>query len=45
LVRSHADEDWVLDAMAKAFTQESYRKFTKANPIEVYSFRPSSNLP
>jgi mannosyltransferase len=40
LVRSHADEDWVLDAMAKAFTQESYRKFTKANPIEVYSFRP-----
>jgi mannosyltransferase len=40
LVRSHADEDWVLDAMTKAFTQESYRKFTKANPIEVYSFRP-----
>jgi hypothetical protein len=41
LVRSHDNEDTVLNAGRRAFTQESYLKFSKANPIEVYSFRAS----
>jgi uncharacterized membrane protein len=41
LVRSHDDEDTVLNVMTKAYHLESYRKFEKANPIEVYSFSPA----
>ncbi len=42
LVRSHDDQDTVLNAVRRNFSQESYRKFDRANPIEVYSFRPST---
>ena len=41
LVRSHDNEDTVVNAMRNAFGQEGYRKFNRANPIEVYSFRRS----
>lgn len=41
LVRSHAAENTAANVMRGAFTEESYRKFAKANPIEVYSFRTS----
>ena len=41
LVRSHDNEDTVLNAVRRDLTQESYRKFDRANPIEVYSFRAS----
>lgn len=41
LVRSHADDDTVLSAISGVFDRESYRKFDRANPIEVYSFRAS----
>jgi mannosyltransferase len=40
LVRSHDNEDTVVNAMERFFSRESYQKFNKANPIEVYSFRP-----
>ncbi|MGD0907208.1 MAG: glycosyltransferase family 39 protein [Candidatus Acidiferrales bacterium] len=39
LVRSHDNEDTVVNAMRKVFSQQGYRKFDRANPIEVYSFR------
>jgi len=39
LVRSHDEDETVVRAFQKSFIQESYRKFTTANPIEVYSFR------
>jgi hypothetical protein len=39
LVRSHDNEDTVINAMSKAFSLKSYRRFDKANPIEVYSFQ------
>ncbi len=42
LVRSHDDEDTVVNVMRRAFSQESYKKFNKANPIEVYSFQAST---
>jgi mannosyltransferase len=38
LIRSHDPDDTVVNAMREAFPQESYRKFSDANPIEVYSF-------
>ena len=41
LVRSHDNKDTVLNAVRRNFTQESYRKFNRANPIEVYSLRSS----
>jgi mannosyltransferase len=42
LVRSHDDEDTVVNAMRRTFSQQSYRKFEMANPIEVYSFLAST---
>lgn len=39
LVRSHDDEDTVVNAMRMSFSQQSYRKFNRANPIEVYMFQ------
>jgi mannosyltransferase len=43
LIRSHDPADTVVNAMREAFPQESYRKFSDANPIEVYSFRVSKH--
>ena len=40
LVRAHEDHDAVLNAMRGALSEESERIFSKANPIEIYSFRP-----
>ena len=42
LVRSHDESDTVVTAMRKAFSLEHYQKFSRANPIEVYSFRGST---
>lgn len=39
LVRSHDDDETVVNAMRMSFRQQSYRKFNRANPIEVYTFR------
>ena len=39
LVRSHDNEDTVVNAMRRTFIEQGYRKFDRANPIEVYSFR------
>jgi len=42
LVRSHDDQDTVVNAMRRTYSQQSYRKFNRANPIEVYLFQPST---
>lgn len=43
LVRSHDEEDTVVRAMQISFREQSYRKFNRANPIEVYMFQRTIN--
>src|SRR5262249_32288273 len=38
LVRSHDDTSVVVDALNRALKLQSYRRFNKASPIEVYLF-------
>ena len=40
LIRSHDDADTVVNALRGVSAEEDHRRFSKANPIDIYSFRP-----